>query len=176
MRYFVGYGRIGKNGGSGMTGNAGAPRSLASGFKFTAGACSSAPMTAIGHDRRAGLEREPHEAVAELLQLVALRERLGDALGALGEDEDRLFVLEQAAAVLGRADDLAPAREQVRRERQRLHVALDHGAHDARRIVLEEHGAADADGVERQLARVVARRAARGPLGMFSTPCASTRK
>ena len=135
----------GKNGGSGISGNAGAPISFASGFRFTAGACSSAPMTAIGTIGVPGLEREPHEAEAELLQLVALRERLRDALGALGKDQDRLFVLEQAAAVLGRAGDLPPAREQVRDERQRLDVLLDHGAHDARRIVLEEQRAADAD-------------------------------
>ena len=69
------------------------------------------------HDRRAGLEREPHEAVAELGELVALRERLRDAARAFGEHQHRLVGREQAAAVLRRAGDLAPAREQIRRER-----------------------------------------------------------
>ena len=67
------------------------------------------------HDGRPRLEREPHEAEPELLQLVALREQLGDAAHALGEDENRLVVREQAAAVLGRADDLPAAREEASR-------------------------------------------------------------
>src|SRR5215470_15687694 len=65
------------------------------------------------HDRRAGLEREAHEPEAEVLELVTARERLGDAAHALGKDEDRLLVLEEAAAVLGRAGDLAPTVEEV---------------------------------------------------------------
>ena len=131
------------------------PSSFASGLTLIAGACSSAPITATGTIGAPRLEREPHEALAELGELVALRERLADAARALGEHEHGLLGGEQAAAVLRRAGDLAPAREQVRRERHGRHEELDHRAHEARLRRLEEARAADHEAVERQLAGVV---------------------
>jgi hypothetical protein len=107
------------------------------------------------HDRGPGLEGEAHEAEAEVLELVALGERLADAAGALGEDQDRFLGLEQAPAVLRRAGDLAPSTEQVRGERHRRDEALDHGADRPRRLGGEEHRRADDHGVEGELPRVV---------------------
>ena len=47
------------------------------------------------------LEREPHEAQPEVLQLVALGVELRDALEPLGEDENRFVVLEQPPELAG---------------------------------------------------------------------------
>ena len=69
---------------------------------------------------------------AELGQLVALVERLRDAARALGEDEERLALREQARGVLRDADDLPDAREEQRHERQAEGPLLDHRAHDPR--------------------------------------------
>ena len=82
--------------------------------------CSSAPMTRDRHDGGPGLDREAHEAEPELGQLVALVERLRDAARALGEDEQRLALLEQTLGVLGHAHDLADAREQRATTKGRL--------------------------------------------------------
>ena len=65
------------------------------------GIASSAPTTAIGHDRHAGAHRGAHEAAAaEAAQLVALPVELAAALLPLGEDErEPLLVAEQALRV-----------------------------------------------------------------------------
>src|SRR3984957_9756181 len=48
-----------------------------------------------GDDRRVGLDGESHEAEAELGELVAVVEGLGDAARSLGKDKQRLALLEE---------------------------------------------------------------------------------
>ena len=100
--------------------------------------CSSPPTTATGTIGRVGLDREAHEAEAELGQLVALVERLRDAARPLGEDEQRLALREQARRVLRHADHLTDAREEERHERQAERPLLDHRADEARRLGVHE--------------------------------------
>src|SRR5262245_10217059 len=107
------------------------------------------------HDRRGHLQREPHEPRAELGQLIALRERLGDPARALGEHEHGFLEREQPAAVLRRAGDLAPAREQIRRERHGRHEVLDHRSDQARLRWFEEARRGDHQAIPGELAGVV---------------------
>ena len=67
------------------------------------GIASSAPTTAIGHDRRPRAHRGLHEAAAaEAAQLVAVLVELLRALAALGEDEHELLLVVQQAVDVGR--------------------------------------------------------------------------
>ena len=61
-----------------------------------------------GHDRHPGPDgRGDEPAAAETLQLVALGERLADALEALGEDPDELALAEQPVGVLAAGQRVA---------------------------------------------------------------------
>ena len=121
-----------------------------------AGACSSEPTTAIGTIGAAGLEREPHEAVSEVLQLVALPDELVHAPDALGEGDDALVRLEQVDAVLARAHDRPGAHHRDVDPGDRRQPVLAHAADDARRLGLEHHRRADHRRVEGDLPGVVA--------------------
>ena len=123
-----------------MTGNAGHAESLASASRFaTDDVLLLAADDRDGDDGRVRLDGEAHEAEAELGELVALVERLRDAARSLGEDEQRLALLEEARRVLGHADDLTDAREEERDEGERLRPLLDHRADDPRRLDVHEH-------------------------------------
>ena len=73
------------------------------------GMASPPPMKAKGTIGRAGLQRQAHEAGAEVHQRVAVLPELGGAARALGEDHQQAVVLEQALGVLGQAGELAAA-------------------------------------------------------------------
>ena len=81
---------------------------------------SSVPMIATGHDRRAGLEREPADPA------LGLAERPGPHARALGEDADRAAALEDHASGLHRelVRLAAPDREGAEREQQARLPAL----------------------------------------------------
>ena len=110
------------------------------------------------------LEREAHEAGAEALQPVALRVELVHAAHAFREHHHALAVLEHLRAVVGRPDQ---------RRRRAPRATLTNGSFGiqyspmprAMRGGSASSSSRDAEHrrVERQLARVVRRSAARGP-------------
>ena len=60
-------------------------------------------------DRCPGREGEPHEAVTERLQLIALTERLGNAANSLGEGENRFLTFKQTSRIVWKSWNLADA-------------------------------------------------------------------
>src|SRR6266568_2443838 len=110
---------------------------------------------ADGHDGRVGLQREPHEAEPEVLQLVPLVKRLVQAANALREDEQRLVGGQQPAAVLGGPHHLAEARIEARHEREGGDPLLDQRPRHARRVELDEEREPEHGRVEGELTGVV---------------------
>ena len=89
--------RAGRTAGTARSGTTACRAARASGLRLIAGACSSAPITATGTIGVPVSSASRMKPRAEVCELVALRERLGDAARALGEDQDRLLVARAGA-------------------------------------------------------------------------------
>src|SRR5579859_834704 len=108
------------------------------------------------HDGRARLEREAHEAAAEVDERVALAKELRRAARALGEDHEHAVVLEQALGVLGQRSEVPGARRPRAHEGEAREELLGHPLREARRLELEEARRDDHRAVDGDAAGVVA--------------------
>ena len=102
------------------------------------------------------LQREAHEARAEVDERVALLVELRRAARALGEHHDEAVLLEEPLGVLGQAHELPRPREPEVHEGQPAEELLGHPLGEARRIHLEEAGCDDHRRVDGDAARVIA--------------------
>ena len=106
-------------------------------------------------DRHAVAQRLLDEAEVERLQHVALGRALLIPAMPSGKTSTSCFARKQLAHVVARADHLADARVEDVHERQRAGPAVDHRAHQARRLRGEDLVADDHRRVEREQPAVV---------------------